>query len=180
MKPKPLDLAALSDEAFVALAARAVRELPDPPPALQRLALGAWVAPPPGLQARAEALWREVRAVLSFDSWAAAPVAAGMRSLRGSTRHLLFSAEGRDVDLRVSPGDQAYTLMGQVLGPDAGGTVELTSADDALQAVTLDDLGEFRVAGLAPGVYRLTLLLGSDRVVLPPFQVGEPTGGAAA
>ena len=44
---------------------------------------------------------RLVQAVLSFDSWAQPVLAAGVRSGATDTRHLLFNAQGRDVDLRI-------------------------------------------------------------------------------
>jgi hypothetical protein len=131
---------------------------------------------------------RQIAAVLSFDSWSTASVAQGMRSVRSPTRHLLFSAEGRDIDLRISPAAEAFGLAGQILGPDEGGTVSIDRADladlaDGAEGVTaeprvatLDALGAFRIDGLSAGAYRLTLHVGNEQIVLPPVQVGEPAG----
>ena len=186
MNPTPEPL---SDEAFTAQMRRAVRDLPDAPPALLQAARGLWPTSPlaqPGAIAQAadvaRAALRLVQAVLSFDSWSTVAVAQGMRSLRSPTRHLLFSAEGRDVDLRISPAAEFFALTGQILGPDESGDIELLSLDrpDATPTqVALDDMGEFRLDGLAAGHYRLTLNLGGDRVELPAIQVGGATGGAA-
>ena len=136
---------------------RAVRELPDVPAALERAAIGLFAArkrvPTAGEAARA--LWREVVAVLSFDSWATPAVASGMRSQRSPMRHLLYSAEGRDIDLRVAPAAAAsFSLSGQILGPDEQGRIELepiaTDAGPARRA-ELDSLGEFRIDDIPSG-----------------------------
>ncbi len=64
-----------------------------------------------------------------------------------------------------------------MLGPDESGRVELRpQAGAAAQSAALDGMGEFRIAGLAAGTYRLTLQLGADRIELPALDVGEPGG----
>ncbi len=171
----------LTDDALGAELQRALHELPDAPLALQRAATALWLAPPPRLADVAQAALRLVSAVLRFDSWGTAAVAQGMRSLRSPTRHLLFSAEGRDVDLRIAPAAKGYALAGQILGPDEGGAVELTPLDaggGSTRWVAIDALGEFRIDALAAGLYALTLKVGAEQIVLPPLQVGEPAGDA--
>ena len=133
----------------------------------------------PGLWDAARTALRRVAAALSFDSRAVAPEASGMRARGSDTRHLLFSAKGRDVDLRIAPSADAYTLSGQVLGPDERGSVHLATClrgaarSQPWQAATLDDLGEFHIDALVPGTYELTLQLGGDEIVLPPIDVGD-------
>ncbi len=128
----------------------------------------------------AQAALRIVMAVLSFDSTAQPAVALGMRSVGEGPRHLLFSAEGRDIDLRVHAGDGRFALSGQVLGPDEEGIVELSCADDAAATpcngltTTLDAMGEFRLDDIPAGTWRVALCLGSDRIVLPPIEAGGP------
>ena len=164
------------DEALSRQLRRALRLLPDAPPALQRRAIDLWRAPAPGLAQVARAALNHITAVLSFDSWKTPALASGMRSLRSPTRQLLFSASGRDIDLRITVLGAGYAVAGQILGPDESGQVELarldTGAEPARQAA-LDALGEFRIEGLAPGSYALTLQLGGDEIVLPPIDVGE-------
>jgi hypothetical protein len=133
----------------------------------------------------ARAALQQIAAVLTFDSWAAPALAAGMRSMRSATRQLLFSASGRDIDLRIDAMGDACSLTGQVLGPDEAGVVRVAFLGHGAGAVAgnaplapdreavLDSLGEFRVDGLAPGHYRLTLLVGDDEITLPQVQVGE-------
>lgn len=171
----------LSDDDLLQRLHQAVRALPDAPAALQRAAIGLWPAQPasklPGL---AQAALRQLAAVLSFDSWAAPALAPGMRSLRAPTRHLLFSAFGRDIDLRITPAAGAFTLTGQILGPDETGQIELAAlpvAASALQVSPLDALGEFRIDGVARGQYQMCLRLGEDLITLPPIEVGDPLPG---
>lgn len=168
----------LSDDEFAHLVQRAVA-LPEAPPALVRAAIDLWsTAQPATLTAVARSALRLVSAVLSFDSWAIPPTALGMRAGASDTRHLLFSAMGRDVDLRISPAADHYALTGQVLGPDEAGVIELiaqsdNNAPDQARMAALDALGEFRLDGVRGGTYQLTLRVGDDEIVLPPIVVGE-------
>ena len=179
MKP----LASLTDEAFGVQVGRAVRELRDAPEALQRQALAAFAQRVPSAAERfhiaAAAIRERIAAVLSSDSWSTAGLAHGMRSMRSDTRHLLYNAGGRDIDLRISPAAEAYSLAGQILGPDESGVIELSTQSDAVQSAhvtDLDALGEFRIHGLRPGSYRMVLRLGSTEVELPTVDVGERVG----
>jgi hypothetical protein len=158
---------------FSALVQRAMSS-PDAPPAWVRSAIDLWPQPGTGAQllATAKAALRLLQASLSFDSWAAPALANGMRGATSDTRHLLFSAEGRDIDLRIVAAADGYALAGQVLGPDDSGEVELSGTALASRTAALDPLGEFRLDGVASGTYRLTLRLGSDAIELPPIDIG--------
>ena len=173
---KPIDH--LSENEFARLVQRAAA-LPDAPEALVRAAIGQWqAAQPPSLQSAAQDVLRRVTALLRFDSWTPAPHAFGVRALPSDTRHLLFSAKGRDIDVRIAPAAGYYAMTGQILGPDDSGVVELNAAsDDGAEAprahvATLDPLGEFRLDGIRCGTYVLTLRLCGDEIVLPPIDVG--------
>jgi hypothetical protein len=177
MKP----LHELSDDELAHWAHRALA-LPDAPAhwiqraiALQPAAAG----PQASLLETLAAGLRLVVATLSFDSWAAPALAPSMRSGSGATRHLLFSAAGRDLDLRISPDADGYTVSGQILGPDESGSVTLDhvpqdGAAPATRRVEVDTLGEFRLAGLSAGTCTLNFLLGDERVTLPPIELGDP------
>ena len=174
---KPFNL--LSDDEFAKLVQRAAA-LPDAPPALLRIALRQWDAAQPSLlQAAAQAVVKRVVAALTFDSWAAGAMAFGVRAVPSDTRHLLFSAMGRDIDVRITPAANYFALTGQILGPDESGMIELASASGASSAAAgtkvtaLDALGEFRLDGIPGGSYVLTLRLGEDEIVLPPIDLGE-------
>ncbi len=173
---KPVDR--LSDDEFSHRVQQAVA-LPDAPPRLVRAALDLWPAPSVATVASvAQAALRLVTAVLSFDSWAHPPTAMGLRAVASETRHLLFSAMGRDIDLRISPAANHFALTGQILGPDEAGVVELaTPSVDGnkpadVRVASLDALGEFRLDGVRGGTYRLTLRVGDDEIVLPMIEVG--------
>jgi len=174
---KPVD--SLSDDEFVHLVQRAVA-MPDAPPDLVQAAVGLWTQrqATPLAQATRAGL-RLVRAALSFDSWARPPVALGMRGMAAPTRHLLFSAQGRDIDLRITPLAEHFALAGQILGPDEQGMVELATAaepggaGDRAHVASLDALGEFRLEGVRGGTYQITLRMGGDEIVLPPIEIGE-------
>jgi hypothetical protein len=173
-----------TDDEFAQHVHRAVRDLPDAPAAWQQAAMGLWPAGAQTATARwadtAQALARVVKAVLTFDSWASPGslhgMAHGMRSARNPTRHLLYSAQGRDIDLRITPTAEHFLLNGQVLGPDESGRVELTLADTphtAGRQSALDDMGEFRLDGVPAGRYVLTLHLAAESVVVQTIEVGE-------
>jgi hypothetical protein len=171
---KPID--SLSDEEWLQLVRRVVT-MPDVPPQLVRSALEMWRQQRPA-DGAAPARQRWV-AQLTFDSWAAAPLASGMRSLHSQVRSLVFSAAALDVDLRIAPQDEAYSLGGQLLGPNGEGGVELTGlagepARSAPRVVPLSRFGEFRIDGVGQGTYQLTLRLGGDEIVLSPIEVGLP------
>src|SRR5690348_729188 len=129
---KPVDQ--MSDDEFDRLVQRAAK-LPDAPPALIRAAIDQWPATGGSvLQTAAKAVLNRVAAVLSFDSWAAGSLAFGVRAVPSDIRHLLFNAEGRDIDIRIAPAAGHFAVTGQILGPDETGTVELAHAsgdDDA-------------------------------------------------
>jgi hypothetical protein len=178
MKP----VANLSDDEFSHLVQRAVRELPDAPPSFVHAALAQWPATGPlaalasSFAALAQAVAHRITAAVTFDSWATPALASGMRSAQVATRHLLYSAQGRDIDLRIAPSAEYFSMAGQILGPDEAGMVELSHEhDDGREAfvTALDALGEFRIDGIRRGTYVMTLRMGGDEIVLPPVEVGE-------
>jgi hypothetical protein len=170
---KPTD--PLTDEALADLARRAA-DLPDAPPQAIEAAKALWLKKEPVADV-ARAATRLLAAALRFDSWAGGPVAYGMRSLPADTRHLLFSAMGRDIDLRIAPADECYALTGQILGPDESGRVELSCAGAPhTRTAPIDELGEFRLDGLTQGTYLMTLRMGRDEIALPPIEVGSRHG----
>lgn len=195
--------AGLSDDELAALAWRATQALPDAPPALRRAAIGLWpaaVAPraaptPPadaagrgvqgGLAGSFAAGLHQVLAVLRFDSAAMPALASGMRGAAHETRHLLYSAAGRDVDLRITPqGAGQWRLSGQVLGPDESGQVLLSCAEGdagaagaaAQQQAALDEMGEFHLPAVASGAWTLRLALGDECIELPLLTLGPGPG----
>lgn len=115
----------------------------------------------PALQPRGtESGWRQaIRALLTFDSRQQLP-ALGLRS-SGTipARQLLYSAEGRDIDVRVTPEGSKRRLEGQILGEDAAGRVLLNAGDAVAAEADINSLGEFVLPPVAPGHYAMTLRL---------------------
>jgi hypothetical protein len=174
--PVPDPLSALSDAELLARLADAAA-LADAPADWQQRAVAAWRTAERGPLADAvQALRARLQAVLSFDSWATAPLAAGLRSTGSATRQLVFSAEGRDIDLRIAPSGSRFNVSGQVLGPDERGAVALAPEQTtaSVHEAPIDEFGEFRLANVMPGRYRLSLLLSQHEIELPPFDIGGP------
>jgi hypothetical protein len=168
----------LPDEEWLELVRQALA-LPEAPPQLVQSALELWRVHGPAPEARAGKAVRRWVAVLGFDSWSAPPLALGLRAVPSQVRHLLFSADERDVDLRIAPEAEGFALRGQHLGPEGQGQVELTwvagaGGPSAQRAAALNDRGEFRLEGVHEGTYVLTVRIGDDEIVLPPIEVGLP------
>lgn len=172
--PPTMNASTEPDDEALAQALRRSRVLEDAPEALIQRAIGVFqprlpAQPAPGLRQRLTA-W------LSFDS-AAALGLAGLRSGSGpaSTRQLLFTADGRDIDLRVTAAGDGlhWQVSGQVLGPDRAGTAELMAG--ALHLHTdWDELAEFRFDQVPAGECSLVLRGADWELVLPSFQTAEP------
>lgn len=136
--------------------------------ASRAMAAGAPVQRRPGLVRRL--------ASLAFDSGSQPALAFGQRSDAAGVRQLLFSIEGRDIDLRIVADESgaAFALSGQVLGPDSAGVVVIEPDHGGdTDAAALSDLGEFRLRPVRPGTYRLTLELADQAIELPPVQVPQ-------
>ena len=183
MKP----IKSLTDDELAGLV-KGAAALPDAPAALVKSAIGLWQAAHPAtapatLAAGGNSLLHKIRAVLTFDSWSTAPAALGLRSMPSQTRHMMFSAQGRDIDLRIVSSAESFVLAGQILGPDETGLIELavdTTSEHAAQTLrttTLDELGAFRLDNVHAGTYWMTLKLAGDAVELPPIDVGDRRQG---
>lgn len=120
----------------------------------------------------APGLLRRVVAALTFDSSTLTP-AFGVRSGQAApARQLLFSAGDFDVDLRLAPGGDGWTVSGQVLGPCAGGEVEAAAGGgEAAARAALNDLCEFTLAPVPEGVYTLRLRVGEVEVEIPELSL---------
>jgi anti-sigma factor RsiW len=118
-------------------------------------------------------LLRRLVAALTFDSSSLTP-AFGVRSGQAApARQLLFSAGDLDVDLRLAPGGEGWTVSGQVLGPCQGGEVELVGADGSTAArAALNELCEFTLLPPTPdGTYSLRLRLDGAEVEIPELSL---------
>jgi anti-sigma factor RsiW len=124
-------------------------------------------------ESAAPGLLRRLVAALTFDSSGLRP-AFGVRSGQpASARQLLFSAGDFDVDLRLAPGTEGWTVSGQVLGPCRGGEVEAVAADGSTVArAVLNDLCEFTLLPpIAEGTYTLRLRLEETEIEIPELSL---------
>jgi anti-sigma factor RsiW len=120
----------------------------------------------------APGLIRRLVAALAFDSSSLTP-AFGVRSGQAApARQLLFSAGDLDLDLRLARGPEGWTVSGQVLGPCAGGEVELLdAAGPAAARAALNDLCEFTLPAVAEGVYSVRLRFDGTEVEVPELSL---------
>ncbi len=161
----------LNDEALIELLKAESSQFDAPEWAIQR-ALAVWA--PKKTAVREPGVIAKIMAVLTFDSAVGSNLAFGVRAGFPNSRQMLFSAEGRDIDLRVTPvhsdSGPAWDIVGQVFGPDIEGTALLQSQHNQWHA-PLNDLNEFRLSTVPGGTYTMTLALTETSIVLPEFQV---------
>ncbi len=119
----------------------------------------------------APGLVRRILASLTFDSSSLTP-AFGVRSGQAApARQLLYGAGDFDIDLRLAPGEDGWTVSGQVLGPcDAGGRVEMSGEGGHVSAA-LNDLCEFTLRPVPEGAYTLRLRVGGTEVEVPELSL---------
>jgi hypothetical protein len=107
---------------------------------------------------------------LSFDSFSMAP-AYGLRAGESAERQLLFTAGENQIQLQVSQSGEDWVVVGQVLGPCAGGEIEIQGAAGTATAV-LDESCEFTLPPLAGGEYALTVRLPDAELEVPGLKLG--------
>lgn len=117
-------------------------------------------------------LQRRILAALHFDSLGLAP-AFGVRSGKPGARQLLFHAGVDEIDLRIEPAGEAWTISGQVLGKaTANGRAILQGALSISQAV-LNELSEFTLPPVQAGTYKLILSLADVDVEIEEIRIGS-------
>lgn len=127
-----------------------------------------------GRETKAPSLLRRLVAALTFDSSMNLAPAFGVRSGQAAARQLLYSAEGHDVDVRITPQQDQWVVAGQVLGQDcAGGQVNLVKLEggDKSAAAVLNELCEFTLPAVAPGSYKLLVRLADIEVEVPQLEL---------
>ncbi len=166
-------------DAALADALQRSRVLQDAPEAVIQRAIDLFAARARPVAAAAPApqgVLRRLVAVLGFDSAALTPQAAGLRSAGGGVRQMLFSADGRDVDLRIAPGTGGWQVSGQVLGPDAQGRVTLACGEAFRAEQAWNDLAEFRIDGVPAGPCRIVLRSDDWEMALPELTLPGDAG----
>lgn len=150
------------------------RQLEDAPEHLIQRAIDLW-QPRAASPETAGAAVRRWFATLRLDSADGGNLPLGLRSGGASTtRQMLFSAEGRDIDLRLEPlADRTWRISGQVLGPDAAGIAELRCGEAAPQQVAWSELSEFEFEPVATGVCQLSLRADDWEISFPSFDLAR-------
>ena len=99
----------------------------------------------------------------------------GVRAfIQEGTRRLLFAAGEYEVLFRIAPASapDAFSFVGQVLyGGLPLGATPVRHADDGAVFVT-DQMGGFRLPGLAPGAHRFEVATRDGVIELAPITVG--------
>lgn len=124
----------------------------------------------PRVAADSPGIVRRLIAALRFDS-AQQSLVAGVRGLQAPARQLLYSAEDLDLDVRLTPAGNLWIVSGQILGPGAGGQVELDGTTQALQT-SLNELGEFVLPPVPADSYMLLLRVGEVEVEVTRVDIG--------
>ena len=101
---------------------------------------------------------RRLVAALRFDSGLFSGLVMGLRAGLVAERQMLFGADEYDVELRVAPAGEDWTVAGQVLGPCENGQVEI-EGEAGRTATDLNSLCEFTLPPVPEGTYTLTLRL---------------------
>ncbi len=122
-----------------------------------------------------ESIVSKILAIIKFDSALQSPMALGVRSVGAATRQIIFSADMRDIDLRIAAkgaaqAAKAWTVSGQILGPDEGGSVTLAGTNREW-TTSIDEMGEFHFDDLPEGDYRLCARFEGAEVDLPEFRI---------
>ncbi len=97
--------------------------------------------------------------------------AFGLRSGQtNSIRRLWLTADMAEIDLRLEPAGEMWTVTGQVFGDFTGGEGVLQNDEAELHA-PLSDLCEFSFTGVLPGVYKMTLRLTDVEIEIPEVKI---------
>jgi hypothetical protein len=119
----------------------------------------------------ADSTLRQLLATLKFDSLHEAPAFA-VRSGATSERQLLFSAGENDLHIQIKQTGEQSVVSGQVLGPCAGGQVELQGIKITVKTA-LSELCEFILDSVPEGTYLLTLRLPDAELKIPDLNLGS-------
>lgn len=174
--PDPVPATTPDAGADAALTARlhASRVLLDAPETVVHKAIGIFQRHA-AAQVPAPSLLQRLVAQLRFDSGLQPGVPQGVRGAgTARTRQLLFSSEGRDIDLRILPvpgrHPPCFDLAGQMFGPDEPGTVQVVG-DGYLASAAWNERSEFHLNGVPAGVLRITLSTDAWQIELPPVDL---------
>lgn len=121
--------------------------------------------------APAPRLMQRLTALITSDSWRMPQLTPQLRSLHAWPRAILLRAGDHELDLQVTPNGEQWQLRGQLLGPEAPGTVTLSGSAVQVSA-PLNDLGEFSLPLVPSGRYTLTVHQDQLEIVVPNLEFG--------
>ena len=111
-------------------------------------------------------------ATLIFDSRNAGP-AFGMRSLRTTSRQLLYAAQQADLDLRITIQNEECVVAGQVIREGCvGGLVEISGATGSAEA-SMNELCEFTLPAIPLGDYSLRVRMLDVEIEIPKLELKD-------
>lgn len=113
---------------------------------------------------------RRVLATLRFDS-AQMPAAFGVRAERRHGRHMLFNADGHDLDIHITNLGADWLVFGQVFGSSGNGRVELWGSTNLAEAA-LNDMSTFALPPVPAGSYALRLHLSNVEIEIAGLELG--------
>jgi hypothetical protein len=104
-----------------------------------------------------------------------------VRSTETANRQLLYRAGGYSVDLQIAPSEHSQLdLIGQVLEEGqtsfesvSGLKLDITRGAGVVFSAVTDEMGEFKVSGIEPGVYDLRVQLPEGSITLPDMPISE-------
>lgn len=115
---------------------------------------------------------RRVVAILTFDSRNTSP-AYGMRSIRNTSRQMLYSAQETDLDLRITIQNEECIVAGQIMRDGCtGGVVEISGATGSAEA-SLNELCEFTLPAVPVGNYSLTVRMLDVEIEIPELELKD-------
>jgi len=113
---------------------------------------------------------RRIVAILTFDSRSAG-AAFGVRSLRTTSRQMLYSAQETDLDLRITVQNGECIVAGQIMRDGcAAGVVEISGANGSSKA-SLNELCEFTLPAVPAGNYSLTVRMLDVEIEIPELEL---------
>ncbi|HJY28908.1 MAG TPA: hypothetical protein VJ306_12865 [Pyrinomonadaceae bacterium] len=115
---------------------------------------------------------RNIIAILTFDSRLAGP-AYGIRSVRSTSRQLLYSAQETDLDLRVTVQNDECIVTGQVIRADCvSGQVEI-SGDAGAATASFNEVCEFTLPAIPLGNYSLRIKMPDVQIEIPELELKD-------
>lgn len=115
---------------------------------------------------------RHIIAILTFDSRQAGS-AFGVRSIRSTSRQLLYSAQETDLDLRITVQNDECIVAGQVIRDGCvSGRVEI-SGDAGSAAANLNEVCEFTLPAIPLGNYSLRVKLADVQIEIPELELKD-------